>query len=245
MSKQRLTSVSKKSIGNKSYPETYKEVLEAKNKMWTDMIQRKKEASNTEEKPKPGRPKLQTGLLDKYFERTSNHRAQGLACYIIASRLTQSDDIAKVADRYGVANGTLYNYVKSKHGLYKLPKHIIKVKKNLDEDLAKSSVTTKEIKRLLGLSLISLQDIGYTNHITRKADTEIDDVIEQIEEDAFLEDYDHMLNDEQKVELMDLANLELSEIKPVTKSDVVVGVIAGALVGGAMVAYAFLTNGAI
>jgi capsular polysaccharide biosynthesis protein len=59
------------------------------------------------------------------------------------------------------------------------------------------------------------------------------------------EDYDHMLSKEQKVELMDLANLELSEVKPITKSDVVVGVIVGAVVGASMAAYLFITNGAI
>ena len=246
MSKQRLSGIGEKSGSSiHSRMNASKELIEAKNKMWTEMIQRKEEAKKAEEKPKPGRPKLQTGLLDKYFERTSAQRAQGLACYVIASRLAKSDDISKVADRYGVSNTTLYNYVKSKHGLYRLPKHIIKIKKNLDEDLAKSSVTVQEVKRLLGLSFVSLKEIGYTNHITRKPNDDLYDSIEHIEDDAFLEDYDHMLNDEQKVELMDLANLELSEIKPVTKSDLVVGVITGALVGGAMVAYAFLTNGAI
>jgi hypothetical protein len=44
---------------------------------------------------------------------------------------------------------------------------------------------------------------------------------------------------------MDLANLELSEVKPITKSDVVVGVIVGAVVGASMAAYLFITNGAI
>jgi hypothetical protein len=216
---------------------------EKKYQLWAEMMKRKEEASKPEQesKPKAGRPKLQTGLLDKYFEKKSNHRAQGLACYIVASRLTTSDEIGQVADRYGLANGTLYNYVKAKHGLYKLPKHIIKMKKSLDEDLAKSSVTVKEIRRLLSLSHSSLGDLGYESSF-KGNEKPPEDVIE---DEAFIEEYDHMLNDEQKVELMDLANLELAEVKPITKSDVVVGVIVGAVVGASMAAYLFITNGAI
>lgn len=243
MSKQRLSGIGEKSGSSiHSRMNASKELIEAKNKMWAEMIQRKEEAKKAEETVKPEEEtKSKVTLMDKWYKGNSHQNAKAItALYLnVANKKVHWPS---VKENYDVGLSTCQRYQAwYSNGTFsgnsnRVNKYVVKNKHKLVEAMKQSpSPTIIEIKRLY--------ELAFPNKYDSYRGTVRDRVYKPKIEDT--EMYDHMLNNEQKVELMDLANLELSEIKPVTKSDVVVGVIAGALVGGAMVAYAFLTNGAI
>ena len=232
MSKQRLSGITKKSGSSLQYRMNVpKEVIKAKNEMWKEMMQRKEEAKQPKSSP-----------MDRWYKDVSYKQAKSItALYLVVSG--KKVNLKTIKSNYDLGSITHYRY---KHWYengcvqtYSSPINnlIIQKKDQLIKDMKRSpSPTIAEIKRLYKLALPMYHHISpekSTNHEDSHVKTD----------DA--EMYDHMLNDEQKVKLMDLANLELSEIKPITKSDVIVGVITGALVGGGLVAYAFLTNGVI
>lgn len=145
------------------------------------------------------------------------------------------------------------------------------LKKEFAHSVKQKFLETLDIKRQLNASRITIADLQRS---LKSTEEKLENTknrlanIEEIKDEEFrgkeivwnnkirelmgnetIDQYDHLtdkkLTDEQKVQLMDIANLELNEIKPVTKSDVVVGVIVGAIVGASMATYAFLTNGVI
>ena len=209
---------------------------EKKYQLWAEMMKRKEEAS----KPKKT-TKAKTSYMDKWYKGTSHQNAKSItALYLAASN--KKVHWSTVKDNYDLSLTTLcryrhwYNNGKFDGDIDRINKHVFKNKNKLIEDITKSpSPTIVEIKRLYDLALPNNYD-RFTQSVRVRASRGKKKDIEM---------YDHMLNDEQKVELMDLANLELSEVKPITKSDVVTGVIVGAVVGASMAAYAFLTNGAL
>ena len=177
--------------------------------------------------------------LDEWFIGKTHQAAKAVVAQYLV-RKNKSVKQKTVLKNYGISYSLWYRYKRYNDGKVlkseSINSYIMDNWDDLNKAIDKSpSPTIEEVKRLFSLAKDEVKRAP-RNHPKE---------IQLKTEDDHTEDYDHMLNDEQKVELMDLANLELSEIKPVTKSDLVVGVITGALVGGAMVAYAFLTNGAI
>ena len=208
-----------------------KEVIAAKNEMWKEMMRRKEEAKQPKSSP-----------MDRWYKDASYKEAKSItALYLAVSG--KKINTQSIKANYDVS-GITYNRYKRWYnddcsGTYVvyISKEIIKKKDQLIEDIKRSpSPTIVEIKRLRKLAHPIYFDSFQGRVLDRKNESVKADDAEM---------YDHMLSDKQKVELFDLANLELNEIKPITKSDVIVGVITGALVGGGMVAYAFLTNGVI
>jgi hypothetical protein len=186
-------------------------------------------------KEKAKKPKLVP--LDKWFEGESSQTSKALAAfYLVVSGKKVS---SKGFKKYGITSGTYYKYSKwLENGNESNPinKLIANNKEELIADIKKAPAPTiVEVERLCKLS-----NPPHWNRDKKR-------VIRYIPQEKAAEifnDYDHLVKT-QKAQLLDIANLELNEVKPVTKADVIVGVVTGAIVGGAMVAYAFLTNGAI
>jgi hypothetical protein len=175
--------------------------------------------------------------LDKWFVDQSSQTSKALvAFYIVVSGKKVS---SKGFKKYGITQNTYHKYSKwLKTGDESNPinKLIVNNKEELIADIKKAPAPTiVEVERLCKLS-----NPPHWNRNRKK-------VVRYIPEEKaakIINDYDHLV-ETQKAQLLDIANLELSEVKPITKADVIVGVITGVIVGGAMVAYAFLTNGAI
>lgn len=194
------------------------------------------QAKRKEQAKKPKR------TLDYYFKKCSNLEAKGVTAFtlVVSGKKVNTQTIKA---NYDIGLSTLQRYKSwvdngmPNDSAYHINSFVLAHKEELLEAIKHSpALTIKESQRLYDLA----RPVGF-NIMTGKVPPSR---LKPKKEDT-TKDYDHMLNSEQKVELMDLANLELSEVKPITKSDVIVGVITGAIVGGAMVAYAFLTNGAI
>jgi hypothetical protein len=214
---------------------------EKKHQLWAQMVKRKEEASKPEKTTKP--KKAKRSLMDKWYKGNTNQNAKTItALYIVVSNKKVHWKSFKA--NYDIGRSTYDRYRSWYAGgsfsgdTTRINKNIIENKEKLVEDIKKSpSPTIIEIKRLYELALPNGYDKTNGTIKVRPKGSQARKVDEEM--------YDHMLSDEQKVELMDLANLELSEIKPVTKSDVVTGVIVGAVVGACMAAYAFMSNGAL
>jgi hypothetical protein len=194
------------------------------------------QAKRKEQAKKPKRK------LDYYFKKCSNLEAKGVTAFtlVISGKKVNTQSIK---DNYDIGVSTLQRYKTwvdngmPNDSAYHINSFVLANKEELIEVIKHSpALTIKESKRLYELA----RPLGF-NIVTGKVPPS---KLKPKKEDT-TEDYDHMLSKEQKVELMDLANLELSEVKPITKSDVVVGVIVGAVVGASMAAYLFITNGAI
>ena len=180
--------------------------------------------------------------MDYFFKKSSNQTAKGLtAFYLVVTG--KKVNTQTIQDNYGIGLSTLQRY-KTWYGNgkfdgieKKINNFVLDNKEELIEVINKSpALTIKESKRLYELA----RPVGFNIQTGKVPPSKL-----KPKKEDTIKDYDHMLSKEQKVELMDLANLELSEVKLITKADVIVGVITGVIVGGAMVAYAFLTNGAI
>ena len=228
--------------GNETfYARSGQQGVDKRRKLWQEHLKRKEDVKSEETVKPEEETKSKVTLMDKWYKGISHQNAKSITALYLAVA-NKKVHWPSVQDNYDVGISTCqryktwYNDGAFDGQAYHINKFVLKNKDKLAEAMRQSpSPTVIEIKRLYELA----HPVGYDSW----RGTVRDKASEKKKDDA--EMYDHMLNDEQKVELMDLANLELSEIKPVTKSDVVVGVITGALVGGAMVAYAFLTNGAI
>jgi len=187
--------------------------------------------------------KAKTSPMDKWYNGNTNQIAKAMtALYLVVSNKKFSWKTLR--DNYDLGRSTYERY----SGWYaggsfsgdesRVNRYVVENKDELVKAMKKSpSPTIGEIKRLYELARPNGYDKTNGNIKVRGKGSQARKVDEEM--------YDHMLNDEQKVELMDLANLELSEIKPITKSDVVTGVIVGAVVGACMAAYAFMSNGAL
>jgi hypothetical protein len=193
------------------------------------------QAKRKQQAKKPNR------TLDYYFKRCSNLEAKGMTAFLLVTS-GKKVNTQSIKANYNIGISTYQRYRTwfdngmPNEAAYHINSLVLANKEDLIEAAKHSpALTIKESKRLYELA----RPIGYNivtgtvppSRLNKKQDT--------------TEDYDHMLSKEQKVELMDLANLELSEIKPITKSDVVTGVIVGAVVGACMAAYVFMFNGAI
>ena len=229
--------------GNETfYARSGQQGVDKRRKLWQEYMKRKEEAAKPEEAVKPEEkdsPKV--SQMDKWYKGASHQNAKSMTALYLAVA-NKKVHWPSVKENYDLGISTCQRYQAwYNSGLFngnsdRINKHVLKNRKKLVEAMKQSpSPTIVEVNRLYGLAFPNNYDTSVGVIRTRGSRSKKDHV----------EDYDHMLNDKQKGDLIDLANLELSEIKPVTKSDVVVGVITGALVGGAMVAYAFLTNGAI
>ena len=190
-------------------------------------------------KEKAKKPKR---TMDYFFKKSSNQTAKGLtAFYLVVTGKKVNTQI--IQSNYGIGLSTLQRY-KTWYGNGKfdgvadrINNFVVNNKEELIEAINNSpALTIKESQRLYELA----RPLGFNIQTGKVPPSKLKPKKEDI-----TEDYDHMLSKEQKVELMDLANLELAEIKPVTKSDVVTGVIVGAVVGACMTAYALMSNGAI
>jgi len=209
--------------GNETfYARSGQQAIDKRRKLWHDHMKRV-EANKA-------RP------LDDFVAGQTHMIAKAIVAQYM-TRKKKSVSRKTIVKNYGISYSLFYRYSRFNDGIELskgesinayVNKHLDKINAAIDKS---PSPTIEEVKRLYALAKPEINRPAAEANSDPKED--------------HVEDYDHMLNDEQKVELMDLANLELSEIKPITKADVVVGVITGALVGGAMVAYAFLTNGAI
>jgi hypothetical protein len=194
-------------------------------------------------KRKQDAAKAKASPMDNWYKDNTNQIAKAMtALYLVVSKKKFSWKTLR--DNYDLGRSTYERY----SGWYaggsfrgdesRVNKYVAENKDELVKAIKKSpSPTIGEIKRLYELAHPNGYDKTNGNIKVRPKGSQSRKVDEEM--------YDHMLNDEQKVELMDLANLELSEIKPVTKSDVVTGVIVGAVVGACMAAYAFMFNGAL
>ena len=187
--------------------------------------------------------KAKTSQMDKWYKDNTHQIAKAMtALYLVVSKKKFS--WKSLRDNYDLGRSTYERY----SGWYadgsfsgdesRVNKYVVENKDELIKAIKKSpSPTIGEIKRLYELAHPNGYDKTNGNIKVRGKGSQARKVDEEM--------YDHMLNDEQKVELMDLANLELAEIKPITKSDVVTGVIVGVVVGACMAAYAFMSNGAL
>jgi hypothetical protein len=211
---------------------------EKKHQLWAQMVKRKEEASNPEKTTK-----AKTSQMDKWYKDNTNQIAKAMtALYLVVSKKKFSWKTLR--DNYDLGRSTYERYSSwYADGSFsgdesRVNKYLVENKDELVKAIKKSpSPTIGEIKRLYELAHPNGYDKTNGNIKVRPKGSQVKKVDDEM--------YDHMLSDEQKIELMDLANLELSEIKPITKSDVVVGVIVGAVVGASMAAYFFITNGAI
>jgi hypothetical protein len=211
---------------------------ERKHQLWADMIKRKEEAS----KPKKT-TKDKTSPMDQWYTYNTNQIAKAMtALYLVVSKKKFSWKTLR--DNYDLGRSTYERYSAWYAGgsfsgdESRVDKYIVENRDELVKAIKKSpSPTIGEIKRLYELAHPNGYDKTNGNIKVRPKGSQARKVDEEM--------YDHMLSDEQKVELMDLANLELAEVKPITKSDVVTGVIVGVVVGASMAAYAFMSNGAL
>ena len=205
---------------------------EAKREMWAELVKRKEEAK------KPKKSKMVP--LDNFYKGISYKTAKGLTAFYIAAS-GKKFNRKTVKDNYDVNQSTIDRYTAwFANGAFtgnqdRISNFVLINRMTLLEAIMKAPApTAKEVKRLYGICNPEYFNIR-AGKVYKPNRTKED----------HSEDYDHMLTKDQKVELMDLANLELAEVKPVTKSDVVTGVITGALIGAAMTAYLFMSNGAI
>lgn len=194
-------------------------------------------------KRKQDSAKAKTSQMDKWYKGNTNQIAKAMtALYLVVSNKKFSWKTLR--DNYDLGRSTYERY----SGWYaggsfsgdesRVNKYVVENRDELVKAMKKSpSPTIGEIKRLYELAHPNGYDKTNGNIKVRAKGSQARKVDEEM--------YDHMLSDEQKIELMDLANLELAEIKPITKSDVVTGVIVGAVVGACMAAYAFMSNGAL
>jgi len=211
---------------------------EKKHQLWAEMVKHKEEAAKAEKTTKP-----KTSQMDKWYKDNTNQIAKAMtALYLVVSKKKFSWKTLR--DNYDLGRSTYERYSAwYADGSFsgdesRVNKYIVENKDELIKAIKKSpSPTIIEIKRLYELAHPNGYDKTNGNIKVRPKGSQAKKVDDKM--------YDHMLNDEQKVELMDLANLELAEVKPVTKSDVVTGVIVGAVVGACMAAYAFMSNGAL
>lgn len=209
---------------------------EKKHQLWAQMMKRKEEASKPEKTTK-----AKTSPMDKWYKDNTNQIAKAMtALYLVASN--KKFNWKKLRENYDLGRSTVERYSSwYAKGSFsgdssRVNRYMVENKDELVKAIKKSPAPTViEIKRLYELAHPNGYDKTNGNIKVRPSQAK------KVDEEM----YDHMLNDEQKVELMDLANLELSEVKPVTKSDVVTGVIVGAVVGASMAAYAFMSNGAL
>jgi hypothetical protein len=211
---------------------------EKKHQLWAEMVKHKEEAAKAEKTTKP-----KTSQMDKWYKGNTNQIAKAMtALYLVVSNKKFSWKTLR--DNYDLGRSTYERYSAWYAGgsfsgdESRVNRYVAENKDELVKAIKKSpSPTIGEIKRLYELARPNGYDKTNGNIKVRAKGSQAKKVDEEM--------YDHMLNDEQKVDLMDLANLELAEIKPITKSDVVTGVIVGAVVGACMAAYAFMSNGAL
>jgi hypothetical protein len=211
---------------------------EKKHQLWAEMVKHKEEAAKAEKTTKP-----KTSQMDKWYKSNTNQIAKAMtALYLVVSNKKFSWKTLR--DNYDLGRSTYERYSAWYAGgsfsgdESRVNRYVAENKDELVKAIKKSpSPTIGEIKRLYELARPNGYDKTNGNIKVRAKGSQAKKVDEEM--------YDHMLNDEQKVDLMDLANLELAEIKPITKSDVVTGVIVGAVVGACMAAYAFMSNGAL
>ena len=221
MSKQTHTDACIK--GNETfYARSGQQAIDKRRKLWHDHMQRV-EANKA-------RP------LDDFVAGQTHMTAKAIVAQYI-TRKKKNVNRKTIVKNYGISYSLFYRYSRFNDGIELSKGEMINayVNKNFDQINAaidkSPSPTIEEVKRLYALAKPEINRPAAEANSKPKED--------------HIEDYDHMLNDEQKVELMDLANLELAEIKPVTKSDVVTGVIVGAIVGASMAAYLFMSHGVI
>ena len=199
---------------------------ESKRKMWAEMIKDKEQAKKSKLVP-----------LDKWFVDQSAQTSRALVAFYIAVSGKKVSN--KSFKKYGTTQATYHKYrkwLKTGDESNPINKLIANNKEELIADIKKAPAPTiVEVERLCNLS-----NPLYWNRNRKK----VVPYVPETQKDKICNDYDHLV-DTQKAQLLDIANLELAEVKSITKADVIVGVITGVIVGGAMVAYALLTNGAI
>jgi len=196
-----------------------------KREMWAEMVRHKEEAKKmSQEHP-----------LEKYYKGNTYLIARGLSTLYVVMRKYKTSN-ANIQREFGMKSQTLSRYRRWARGLpysgTRVSSFITKREKEIKAAIKASPVPTpKEIERLMKLA-----NPNTTNHPrsgTRPANNSKTVTRPEI-----------IMNQAQINSEIPMVDFNFEE-KHLSKSDVVVAVIVGALVGASMAAYLFITNGAI
>ena len=219
MSKGRMSGIDRGNNAPASALAQHELSREQKRQIWAEMMKRKEEPQQ----------ELKMSTLDKWYKDQSNQTAKALTAVYLAAHY-KSPSKTNIQKNYGISPATFYKYqswLRTGRSDTKINEILENNKKQFVKD-ARNSVppTIEEIKRLYNVA----NELHFSPHHGRVVPyvKEADRAKKPNKRDR---NNGQILTKEEKDQLLDIANLELNEIKTVTKSDVVVAVIVGAVVG--------------
>lgn len=224
MSKPRMTGTDRGNTAPISALTQHELSREQKRQIWAEMMKRKDEA-----KQQP---------LDKFYKGVSYKTAKSITAFYLAASGKKINK-KTILDNYDVGLSTYQRYYFwFSHGTFsgssqKISQYVTKNRDALLAAIKKSkSPSIDEINRLY-----SIANPKYFNIVAGK-------VYESRSWEHKKKLVDLAVDQAKATGEIPVISFDVDQ-KPLTKSDVVTGVITGALIGAAMTAYLFMSNGAI